>query len=57
MRNQFGEPLSVVAERVTFKAFSTTKAVHYEGSGPFSIVPVFDRVTLVEFVAAPPPDD
>lgn len=54
MRNQYGEPLSFYGYRSTFTAFSTTQPVHYEGPGPFAIVPSLEECVLVPFMAPPP---
>lgn len=38
-RNEYALPLPPEATRCTFTAFSTTKAVHYEGGTPVTVVP------------------
>lgn len=45
-RNGYGEPLSFYGYRTTFTAFSSTQPVHYEGSGPWTIVPTLEECVL-----------
>lgn len=52
-RNEYANPVSIEATRCTFTAFSTTKAVHYEGGTPETIVPKLTGCTLKEFAGSP----
>lgn len=52
-RNGYGEPISFDATRCTFKAYIGGQPIHYEGIGPWTVVPNLVNCTLVP---APIPD-